>query len=415
MKKIFYLFFVLSLALFVGCSDDDKDATFSKHKPEEHKKEIQKDAAKVVETLESIPELEAVQVISELAMLFEALDQPRVIAPVLKATMQMGDGTKFLASSAGFSISDEFAEIAGIYVLDEFGDVEEYTPSSDEFRVQFVSQVVGNCEFALYDFAVLSVSNELLEGEVEELPTSLKAYLKAGNRTLLEMSYSADFGGQDSPEKIDFTLSATPFTSSLSFRGSTSKMSLDFSFKEGKNNILGMHFDTQGNFDMDLIEGMFEADFDDEEEAFLTQEIIDKVNLWVAVGNLKTDAFVDFKGLKTPLNLYNDLNENSTKRDFEKIASGLNDNIKAYLRYNDSDKVIAKGEFYVYSDDFVGYSYLDYDFVFSDGSAISDEFVTETFEEYIDFIGFIVGDEDWYEDLFYDDLDDFDDWNFDWE
>lgn len=414
MRKIFYLIMMFSFIAFIGCDDETTDADkFSNSAPEEHKKELQEDAVAVISKLEVIPELEAVQVMQELVVILEELelfddfDFSRVVSPILKATKQMGNAPQFISSASGFSFTDEFDEIAGNYVLNvETGEL-DYSPNDTEFRVQFNSEVVGACEFVVYGLGVTEVSNNMIASEFSQLPTGLKAYLKAGVLTLLEMDFAASYASDDTPSKVDFSLAVSPLKTTLNYKGNSTSTSFDFSFKEGKSEIIGMHFDTKGNFDLDMIEEMIEAEFDNEEEAILSQEIIDEANVWVAIGNLKADAFIDFKGIKEPLRMSLDLEKNSTMAEFESIVSGFNKNVKSFLRYKDSNKVIAKGEYYVYSSEIMGYNYyeLDYDFVFSDGSAVNDAFLTEAFGEYIHFISFVLDNDEWLDELMSGDTD----------
>lgn len=395
MKKLSYLLLILSFIAFIGCDEEDiDDVQFSTLTPELHKKAIQEDVTDVVAKLESVQELEAVQVMEELVGLFGEFFGAKAFAPVLNATKSMADPKLFANSSDAFSISSEFEEISGIYHY--IGDDEfEIEDSDSEFTVYFTSEIVGDCVFSMYGLKVKDVSNDFIGNEVAELPTALKAHLKAGKQTLLELNFSASYDKKDAPESIDFSVSASPFVTSLNFKRSKSSLSFDYALKEGKTNIIAVHLDSKGDFDMDKITDMIEADFDNESEAFIDQEVLNEANAWVAVGNLKADGFANFKGVKEFLQKEEKLDYQSPKEDFEEVVDGLNKNIKVYLRYNDSNQVIAKGEFYVYEDR--GRYDTLFDFVFADGSAIDDSFTDDVLADYIDFISSILGD-DWLDD-----------------
>lgn len=395
MKKLSYLLLILSFIAFIGCDEEDiDDVQFSTLTPELHKKAIQEDVTDVVAKLESVQELEAVQVMEELVGLFGEFFGAKAFAPVLNATKSMADPKLFANSSDAFSISSEFEEISGIYHY--IGDDEfEIEDSDSEFTVYFTSEIVGDCVFSMYGLKVKDVSNDFVGNEVAELPTALKAHLKAGKQTLLELNFSASYDKKDAPESIDFSVSASPFVTSLNFKRSKSSLSFDYALKEGKSNIIAVHLDSKGDFDMDKITDMIEADFDDESEAFIDQEVLNEANAWVAVGNLKADGFANFKGVKEFLQKEEKLDYQSPKEDFEEVVDGLNKNIKVYLRYNDSNQVIAKGEFYVYEDR--GRYDTLFDFVFSDGSAIDESFADDILADYIEFISSILGD-DWLDD-----------------
>ncbi len=397
MKKLSYLLLIFSFVAFISCDDDNKsNDQFSDATPEQHKKDIQKDAVVVVTKLEAVQEHEAIQVMDEMFELLEDILFAQGVAPVLKSAKQMAQPQLFASASDEFIISSAFAEIAGIYVQNSSGELELEEESDSEFTVRFDSEIVDDCEFSLFGLKVQTVSNSSMSDDVSELPLALKAYLKAGALTLLDMNFSASYDSKDTPEKVDFSISMAPFTTALNFDRSKSKLSLDYSFKEGKDNIIALHLDSKGNFDFDKIEEMFDADFDSEEEAFAEQNVLNEANVWVAIGNLKADAFANFEGVKPALEITQGLDENSTIKDYEKAVDILNKNIKTFLRYTDSNEVIAKGAFIVEEESIFGYEYIDVGFVFefSDGSLVDDSFMEDSLGEYMLFMASIMG-EDW--------------------
>ena len=122
-----------------------------------------------------------------------------------------------------------------------------------------------------------------------------------------------------------------------------------------------------------------------DEESLYTQSILENSNIWITIDNLKLQGIGNWKALRGSEDDFQDIT--SEQESFEKMADLLNKNLKMYVKYVDSNEIIASTEFYAYEKEFYDESFwvLKVRIKFGDGSYMDDSFFSEeNFSELIE-------------------------------
>lgn len=390
MKKL-SLFLMVMAVITLGACKKDKDSgdSFSGGAPEDHKIAMQKDASEVAKKLEDIQNLKAVVVMEEfMDLMIESNNPYYAIENTLKSAVALKGGAKTVFVSGfendPFSFNDWYAGETGIFTYNKDTYTWDEEPSSSELKYIFDSVENGQVIIQVSDFKAEGTSNPELTPEFSDLLTSAKASLSADGETLMTIAFSASYDKDGTPVSFEQTISMDEYAMSFKASKSISSVALDYSYKYSDENILSAHFDSKGNFDLKELEKTIETDMDPE-TAILQQEVLENSNIWIALGNFKFDGFADWKNLSKQLSNIGE--EDPEEVAMKGMAKALDNNVKIYLRYYNNNKVIAKSEFYAYSevDEYYGETEWDVDMrmMFADGTFMDESFLLEGFAEYM--------------------------------
>lgn len=388
--KILNLFLgLLFLAFIASCSDDDNEEKYSDLSSEEHKAKIEDVGLDVISQLEGMANLDAIQILIDFDQLDEGIKRvgvQTVTKPLTDFKAETGTvlpmKTPLLGSSA-FSLADEFLTEAGIYTYNAVTNLWDITEATDQITYHFPTEgsETNNATLSVTEFLSHSVTNPDMPEDMTDLLESVKVTLTVDNEELMKFTFAAQYDGNDIPLSAEenFYINEYKITSSMS--RSNSKISFDQSFALDGTTILSSHFDSNGNFDYDaFMEGIESSD-----ESFFSQSVIDAANVWIAIGNLKLQGVGNWKALRGSEDDFQDIT--SEQEYSEKMADLLNKNLKMYVKYVDSNEIIASTEFYAYEEDDYEESYWDLNvrIKFGDGSYMDDSFFSkENFSELIE-------------------------------
>lgn len=400
MKKL-SLFLMMMAFITLGACKKDKDSgeSFSGGTPEDHKIAMQKDASEVAKKLDDMQDLKAMVVMEEfMDLMVESNDLYYAIENTLKSAVALKGGANSVFVSGfeddAFSFNDWYAGETGIFTYNEVTHEWDKKPSSSELKYIFNSKEDGKVVIQVSEFKALGISNPELTPELSDLLTSAKASLTADGEILMTIAFSASYDKDGIPASFEQAIILDEYAMSFKASKSKSSVAFDYSFKYQAENILSAHFDSKGNFDFEEIENAMEIDMDSE-EGILQQEVVQSSNVWIALGNFKFDGFANWKNLGEQFPIIDEESEEGmTEVEAKGMAKALDSNVKVYLRYFDSNKVIAKSEFYAKSYDDYDHVYWDFSMAmrFADGSAMDESFLLEGFGGYMAGLAGIFGD-----------------------
>ncbi|WP_430816829.1 hypothetical protein [Carboxylicivirga sp. RSCT41] len=398
MKKMKWISAILIAGVFAftACSDDEGSGeVFSDLPVEEQKEKMESEGIAMVQKMDEAKNLKTYDVIDGFFALMDIADAQAVKAVEFSLNeVKSVQETKSIVNLKGALVdkmraSDEFKAEAGVYEWDsEMNDWMVVEESTTEITYRFL--VEGqDAEISVYDFNVQDAAHQDDPEMVVELPLSLNAHVKLGATVITSFSLQAEWNDDDTPKSITeiITLENFSFTSELT--NTTSKVAASASFKHNEDVIYGNGFSLEGDFSYTEIFNTLEGEggMDDA----LAQEVLEKANVWFQLGNIKIEGILDFKGFMEGFAEKVDsgeLNETSTEQDMQDMMVELvNEYALLYVRFADSNEIIAKGEFYLEEmTDNYGGSYVEPAFlmVFGDGSKVTvDQFVEEGFADLI--------------------------------
>lgn len=370
---------MMGIITLASCNKDkDSGENFSKATPAEHKQALQKDASEVAGKLDQMKNLKAIIVMEEFMEKMDETGQPKyVIEPFLKSARALKGGAKAALAPAFendlFPFSDWFSGHTGIYTYNETTYRWDRKSSTSELTYKFNSDAGEK--------VVITVS-EFKTGSKDDLITSAKAVLIVDAKTLMTISFAAAYDKDGEPTLWEQIITMDQYIMRFKSTNEKSYMALDYSFTFSNENIFSAHFDSKGNFDLDELGDVFEPDMDPE-DAILEQDMIESANIWIALGNLKFDGFANWKGLNEQLS--NSENAQDQEGMMKAMANALENNVKIYIRYFDSNQIIAKSEFYAKETSEYGSAYWSFDMrmKFGDGSNVDETFLTEGIGGYL--------------------------------
>ncbi|WP_016777042.1 hypothetical protein [Anaerophaga thermohalophila] len=214
----------------------------------------------------------------------------------------------------------------------------------------------------------------------EDLLKSVEVTLTVDEQQKMKFIFNATYDENDIPLSVTESYLIGKFEITTSVERSTSEISFDQSFTSDDANIISSHFDSDGTFNYET----FNENFNSEEEFPGSQTIVDASNVWVAVGNLKLQGVANWEGLRNAEGEFEDV---ETEQDFyEEMANVMNENVDMYVKYNDTNEIIAASEFYALerTDDYGSYWDFSMRMKFADGSYMDESFFTEdNFAEFV--------------------------------
>ncbi|WP_430810098.1 MULTISPECIES: hypothetical protein [unclassified Carboxylicivirga] len=399
MKKMNWLSALMlgSMIAFTACSDDEaKGDVFSDLTPEAHKQEIEREGVALVKKMEAAKSLETFDVIDGFFTLMDrtTAQPPVALAMPLTELQNLSEGNKTMVSApaalvAQYRISDEFKSQTGIYEWDEEATDWRLLAASDTeatFRFTVKEQAA---EISVYNFSTKDATHQDEYAEtVTELPLSLNAHVKLGEAVLTSFSLVAEWNEDDTPRNIVETITLEDFSFTGELVNTNTVVSAGTAFKYNSDVIYANGFQLDGNFSYDEIFNTIPQEGGDMNSVF-AQEVLARANAWFQLGNIKIEGIFDVKGFMDGfVDKAGSLTENSTEEDFNNMMVELiNEYALFYVRFADSNEIIAKGEFYLKEvNDYYGGTHVEPAFlmVFGDGSKVSvDDFVKEGFGDLI--------------------------------
>ncbi len=388
---------------FTACSkDDDGDKdTFSSLTPEQHKQELESEGVAFVQNMNALADLTLYDVMEEFTSLMDqsasmqvnavvatGLNQIEAVRQSSKASVQL----KQLEAEGDESFSALWAEEAGIYEWDSSVSDWTYTEAADQITYKFT--VDGEpAAISATNFTYQAAANQTEEGFVIELPNSLKIGISLSGAELCYYNYAGQWYSNDTPKLLeeDFYLEGYNLSAKLDLQDK-SHLKTSSSFDYNGSVISASGFEVKGNIDYDAIfnelEGMEEGDI-------MAQDIVKNANAYFQIGNVKAEGLIDVEGLINDYSSADGSDVETEEGALQVMADILNDNAKIYIRYADSNEIIAKGEVYVntyeyeyydsFNDSYVTETYKDLDMrmVFGDESAMSGDFFDNGFGDMI--------------------------------
>jgi len=284
-----------------------------------------------------------------------------------------------------FSLSGAFAEQAGIYTWDAALNNWTKETADDQITLKFTTEGEKAAVISLFNFDYQLTTNPDLQGM--ELPKSVELSLTLDGAKLIGFSFEGQYYDNDTPKFLQeiFTLEGFNLTATLDLTDKT-VFDASSSFKYDETTIYANGLKLKGNIDYTEIKKEIE-DAEKSEEGFPTdQKLLSETNAYFQIGNIKGDMLMDVGSMM--IFMENNIPAGGEMND-ELGAKMLNQHAKVYIRYADTNEILAYGEFYVetYED---GYYYdgqyyseereqLSMRMKFSDETGIDDSFFDNGF------------------------------------
>lgn len=373
----------LSLTALISCNDKKKDKedeeTMSELTVEQHKTNLQNEGVALVDNMTAMENMSSIQIIQDFSNLEVAEDE--MAAPVLKILSPLSaiksNGASVLKlkslSEESQTLSELFAERAGVYAYNaEILDWELEKETSNEITFKFPagSSTTNNASISITNFEVMASPNaETSSAEFAELVKSLKVVVAKNEVPQLTFIMSASYNADGLPQNSNF---AFTFAEGYVFSATTvltSKVaSFDQSFTYKLKNLFSTHLDFDGSINYDNIMTV-------NEENMAEQSVLNYSNAWISIGNLKLQGVVNVKKLLPIIKKEEEREEELTEASAKTLATNFNDNMKLYMKYIDSNSIIAKCNFHAYEeeDDYYGnYWAVNPQVLFSDNSSMDE-------------------------------------------
>jgi len=394
MKKTNFLsaMLIAGLCIFSACNDDkDKGEVLSKLKPEEHKEKLANEGEAIIDKMGAIADLETYNVVDVFFALMDEESDTKSYSAVkfgLNEINSVKAGTKELVDAAEvYKISDDFKKEAGIYgwnvatkKWDKLKDVDS--------EITYIFKVDGQeAEVSVSSFKTIAASiNDDRVGSIEsELPLELKMHIKLGDETLSSFELVAEWNDDNTPKKLVETFVLEDFKFACKLTNTNKTIALETSFKLEDFTIYANGLELDGKFDYKTV--MDTGFSDNEYSEALGQEVLEKGNVWFQLGDIKVQGIFDVNNFVKELDPKNEPSD----QDFVDL---LNEHSKLYIKYADDNEIIAEGEFYI--DEFEDYgekkTEISFKMIFSDGSAVADDFFKTGFSEMITDISDLIED-----------------------
>ncbi|WP_439185192.1 hypothetical protein [Carboxylicivirga taeanensis] len=391
MKKMkwFSAMLVAGVFAFTACSDDENKDVYSELSPEQHKKELETEGIKLVNQLDAAKSLKTYDVLDGFfANMDLANAQPAAAVQFgLNEIMALSSGVKSTVNLKAAlveqtSATKQFAEEAGVYEWNtEVQDWEVVETSQTEATFRF--DVDGQtAEVSIYNFtAKEAVHQDEMSTTTVELPLTLNAHVKLGDEVLTSFSLEAQWNDDDTPKHVQEIITLEKFSFESNLTNTTSVVSTSASFKYDGGVIYANGIKVEGNFSYDEILNSVPQQGGDMNTVF-AQQVLEHSNIWFQLGNIKVEGIFDVKGFMEELS--NSFEQTTTEAEMENMLIDLiNKYVITYVRYDDTNEIIAKGEFYLkeVQDNYGGiYNEPAMLMVFGDGSKVTvDQFVEEGF------------------------------------
>lgn len=400
MKKYLIFISVITLlsATISSCKDDGKEIEYANHTTEQNKQNIETEGMRAVEKLDGMKDLSAISTIKDFASLIGSQNNNMVyspmkqlLAPIANMDKNVMGLTALRSSNASIdSIINIFQEYGGVYTyysnLDSFVRVKN--TSEITFRFPIGNSATNNGRITINNFSSKFSTNPNFPNQ--ELLKSLDIKLWNGNTLLLGIEMDASYNADDLPSMESTVVTFKEgYSFSEAISNTQSDVAWNVAFALNNSNIINAEFKTNGNYSYSNLNSIDQINGSDQINQFLNS-----ANAFVQVGNIKMVGSLDFNKFMDQYDkqFQNDEMEGS-KADFDKLCELMNANASIILMYVDKKTAIAKSSFYTQEETdsyYNGSGYTNYTnynlamkFVFKDGSAVSDNFFTNGFEDLI--------------------------------
>jgi len=346
---------IAGLCAFSACSDDENGEVFSNLTTEEHKAKLEGEGIAFAKNMDAVADLKVYDVVDAFFTLKDQENQNVAMSPAiafgvdqinaLRNGAKSSVNLKALSVDGTNSASAEFAAEAGIYKWD--GTKFAHTPKEGE--ITYIFTVEGKeAKFSVNNFTVKKAVNQIETGVVIELPLSLNMSVTLGDVALCSYVFTGEWYENDTPKllKEDIKLEGFTFTHELS--NTKAVLSMGSSFDYNETIIFANNISIEGNVDYSEIMAQVKAAETNGPNDALNQEILTKANAWFQVGNVKADGVVDVKGIMNTMKSgLETVDMQSDDAMNTLLVEAANQNVKLFVRYADSNEIIAKSEFYL--------------------------------------------------------------------
>jgi len=394
-KKVL-LFAGISLFALTACNEEKEDV-YTKQSTEEVKANLEEDGIQLLDDMDGLKSLKAVEVLQSFSQLFVGASNNYQRSKTMEyiASLKKSKNIPVLRySDAEYdmsNMSDSFDNYSGVYTYDK--STGEFTHTSDATQIKFIFPSEGsssnNSTLTISNFSVLKTSNSDFEGA--EFLKSVRMTLIVDAQTLLSVQMNGTYNSDDIPSNLTETIEFKEgYKISGTFVNTEKSVSMDQSFNKGNTNILGLHFDTKGDYDYTNLKDIDIKDIDD------VNDFLESVNMWVKVKNIKMVGALNYTSFFKAFDAagYNSNNGPKTKGEYDQVVKMFNDNVKGYFKYDDSNEIIAKLVFYTheYQYDNADHYALGAKLVFNDGSSVDDSFFNTGFEDFMEAVDDFMAD-----------------------
>ncbi len=405
MKKMKFLpvLFIAGLCAFSACNNDDGNGeVFSDLTTEQHKAKLEEEGIIFAKNMEAVADLQMFDVVDAFLSFQEqenanvnpalafGLDQVSALRNGPKTAVSL----KSLALEKG-SVSSEFEAKSGIYTWDGTGFV--YSPKAGEITYIFpVGEKQVDATISITNFNVQTAATQNDPEFETELPLSVNMSVKLGETELCSYAFTGEWYENDTPKLLKevITLEGFNFTHELSNNKAT--LSMGSSFKYNETVIVANNLTIEGNVDYSELMATIEAANSPEDA--MGQDILTKANAWFQVGNVKAEGIVNVKGIMEGMEAGMQTVE-SEEALMALLVELANVNAQLYVRYADSNEIIAKSEFFLNTYEDERYTYNestqsyelgmetvtepDMRMIFADKSAVESDFFQTGFGDMI--------------------------------
>ena len=394
-KKVL-LFAGLSLFALTAC-DEENEEVYTKQSVEEVKANLEEEGIQLLEDMDGMKSLKAVEVLQILNQLpvVSINDDQNLQTIEYIASLNKSQGIPVLryavVANDMASMSELFDQYSGVYTYDKSN--ERFTYTSDDTQIKFIFPSgytsTNNSILTISNFSTIITSNVDFEGA--ERLKSVKMTLLVDGETLLSVQMNGTYNSDDIPSSLTESIEFQEgYKISSVFKNTEEEVSMDNSFKKGNTNIISLHFDTKGDYDYDNMKNIDTLSFTE------VDEFLESANIWIKVENIKMVGVLNYDSWYKAFDAlgYFENFAPETKTDYDNIVQMFNDNFKCYVKYDDSNEIIAKLVFYNY--EYQNVDSNEYSFaakmVFNDDSSIDHSFFNTGFEDFIDALSYFMND-----------------------
>ncbi len=437
MKRNILVIGLLLMLSFIACEKDKKtggdltdpafNAPFSDNTVEENKENLEQTGVDMMGEITQLEDAQGIEIIIQFINLMDSAsgeeqEAVKLIGPLESvASLKTGDATtsdviREIKSTAEdpVSLSEEWEDIAARYTWNFNKGQFDSSGSAGVLIFEFPGK-----EGDLTNTAVLTISNvnfynipdpvEFWPSEdIEpELPSSLNVDLKYNGNTVASFNFTAAYSTSGLPTNVNATLSVDEFSFVVTMTHNPyTNASITSSFKRNNNILVEVHAEAKGDWSNENIEnntvthydtiyiwdwdpelGWYETDeidWIDEWTEVEAEEIINSANAHLIIMNMKIAGKVNIKALADIIKETDEDGE-VTEEETQQVVEAINTHAALVVVYKDTNEKIADLEAYkVYDVDEDEY-YVEFRFIFADGSKVDAEtYFEEGFDDLID-------------------------------
>ena len=392
-KNIFLA--LLTITLIFGCEEDDgqNSKEFSDLKAEQHKENMEESGLQVANKMGAMADMQALHILTDFQVLLESTFPAAQddVAYILQSATNLQEGTDAAFNLKSTTVNDTasivqvFNQFAGVYTFDPQTESWAKETSDSEMTFHFPTEGSNenNATLSFTNLAYIENPNPETQADMPELLESLDGSLTVNDEELISMKWRGAYNEEGLPEELSEEISMQEFLVTSTFTRSESEVSFEQAFAYQGDNILTSAFSASGDFDQSTLAQYAENDIPLEE-----QNIISNANIEVTVDTFKFEGMADWAAMQKQMEeSISDSGDEGDSNFMELLVEILNENVVLYIRYADSNEIVAESEFYVSDQEQT--EYTDYTdligmrMVFGDGSAMDDSFFGSGFDNLI--------------------------------